>query len=663
MEPASNAQGLRPRTAGAVAFLSGFACMAVELTAVRLLAPSFGDSAYVWTNVIGVILLALALGAWAGGRLCERPQGAPLAGLLLVAAALTAFAPLFGPKLGAWLLPQDLPLDAAMPALVRGSLVATCILFGPAVWLLGALSPGLVAAVVRGGIPVGRVAGGISAAATTGSLLGTFAATHWLVPVFGCRATLWVAAMVMVVAAMLLRFQLRGAIVAALVGLSLTLQSGPLREVGSGQELIAERETRIQYLQVVRTPDSSSGARTELKINEGLDSFHSVAVEGTAFTNGGYYDWHALMPFLAGDGGRPAGLRALSIGDAAGTFRRIYDAVHPGAIVDAVELDAEAVALGDRYFGSRRANGRVFTSLDGRVFIERSQDRWHVIHVDAYGHQVYIPAHLASAEFFRAALARLESGGVVACNVGGLDLQDPVVCAIADTMANVFGSAHAMHVPDSRNVLLVARRDRPLDPTVLARVELGGERLGATDRAALLQLLVRAGVASAWRTFAAGAPSLVDDCPKLDRLLHESYVAHADERALTRLQGKEPVEAAEALAHEARTQSDPNQVLAAARRSSSASAYLRLLVGDARWQLRELHGAMAEYAAGIELGGDASILAQLRQRQTDLATELQPHAAAELIGARNGWMGIGCLTLLCVLGWGAGRYSTRSSVA
>ena len=36
--------------------LAGFACMAGELTAVRVLAPHFGDSASVWTNVIGVIL-------------------------------------------------------------------------------------------------------------------------------------------------------------------------------------------------------------------------------------------------------------------------------------------------------------------------------------------------------------------------------------------------------------------------------------------------------------------------------------------------------------------------------------------------------------------------------------------------------------------------------
>ena len=38
-------------TAAAVAALTGFAVMALELTAVRLMAPHFGDSAYVWTNV------------------------------------------------------------------------------------------------------------------------------------------------------------------------------------------------------------------------------------------------------------------------------------------------------------------------------------------------------------------------------------------------------------------------------------------------------------------------------------------------------------------------------------------------------------------------------------------------------------------------------------
>ena len=121
-----------------VAGATGVAVMSLELTAVRLLAPYFGDSAYVWTNVIGVMLMALAVGAWWGGRMADRKLGvARLQMLFWIAAALVAIAPLVAKPLGSWLLPQDLPLDAAMPALVRGSLVATLVLFAPPVVLLG----------------------------------------------------------------------------------------------------------------------------------------------------------------------------------------------------------------------------------------------------------------------------------------------------------------------------------------------------------------------------------------------------------------------------------------------------------------------------------------------------------------------------------------------
>ena len=45
------------------------------------------------------------------------------------------------------------------------------------------------------------------------------------------------------------------------------------------------------------------------------------------------------------------------------------------------------------------------------VRCEITPQRWHVIHVDAYAHQVYVPAHLASREFFAACRERLLPGG------------------------------------------------------------------------------------------------------------------------------------------------------------------------------------------------------------------------------------------------------------
>src|SRR5690606_41988054 len=61
-----------------------------------------------------------------------------------------------------------------------------------------------------------------------------------------------------------------------------------------------------------------------LRINEGLDSFHSVAFADSPFTGGSYYDYHLITPWLAADGALPPELAVLSLGEAAGTFGRLF---------------------------------------------------------------------------------------------------------------------------------------------------------------------------------------------------------------------------------------------------------------------------------------------------------------------------------------------------
>ena len=52
-----------------LSFFSGMCIMAIELCASRLMAPYFGTSSFVWTNVIGVIMIALSIGYVIGGKL------------------------------------------------------------------------------------------------------------------------------------------------------------------------------------------------------------------------------------------------------------------------------------------------------------------------------------------------------------------------------------------------------------------------------------------------------------------------------------------------------------------------------------------------------------------------------------------------------------------
>ncbi len=643
---------MRRASAAAVAALSGFAVMSVELAAVRLFAPYFGDSAYVWTNVIGVMLVALAVGAWLGGRAAHPDRARPrLALVLVVAGAITAIVPVVAEPLGTWLLPSDLALDAAMPALVRGSLAATLLAFALPVLLAGMATPMLIAAVVgREASSVGRAAGLVAMWSTLGSLVGTFATTHVLVPELGSRATVWTCAALWIVAGLLCGGGRKRAL-ALLLPLGLALVPlGARRPPAPPAELLDEVESSYQYLQVVRTPavDDQAGT-TELKINEGLDSFHSVRIDGTPWTDGRYYDFYAVVPLLAGDGHRPAGLRVLSLGAAAGTFERIYRAVYPRCRIDSVELDPAVVALGREYFGAfaDADDGDVFAGIDARVFVERSKDRWQVILVDAYERQIYVPAHVASREFFTAVRERLEPGGIVAVNVGGRNFDDPVVQAVGRTMATVFGEAWAWRVPRSRNFMVLGRRGRAVDPTVLESV--------TTSDVGLARVVNAMRSPSGWRRIEPGEPVLVDDRPFLDELQENALERRIGDDVPLSIGGNRDVQTVTDDVYQRMLASDWEGVLAAATSASRPTGYLRLCLGDARWSLHQVRGALAEFRAAQQLGVDDSMRPALQQRIGNATVAVHDLDRAAWIAARNRWISIGAVLLVALLTAGVSR--------
>ncbi|MEO0481857.1 MAG: fused MFS/spermidine synthase [Planctomycetota bacterium] len=586
----------------AASFLGGFAVMVLELAAVRILAPWFGDSAYVWTNAIGVLLAAMALGAWVGGRLSASNGPQRLSVLLLVAGGWTAITPFLVRPLSSGLLPETMALEGAGLTLTLGSLAATTILFALPVLLAAAASPVLVTAIVEGGATVGRAAGVVATASTLGSLVGTFGATHFLIPGVGTRATVWIAAGAVLVAGALVRGQ-KAAGASAVVPLILALiPLGPLRPAAGDFELLAERESELQFLQVQRLGDSG---QVQLKINEGLDSFHSVRVDSERWTDGLYYDYHAVAPFLAFDGepGRPP--KVLSLGSAAGTFGVIFRSAFPGAQITSVEIDSAVVELGREFFRAYpEGEGEVFAGLDARVFVDRSEGQWDLVLVDAYERQVYLPAHVVSREFFSSVHDRLRVGGVVSVNVGGRSFRDPVLQAVGRTMREVFGSAVALRVPRSRNYVVVARRELALDPGVLRGV--------LRDRPqALRSVLNAARDSETWVSIETDGEVLTDDRPFLDELQDSVYRRRGEAVGKTEFGGSlEPGVALEA-AQRAYGLRRFQQAIAEAKRSRRETPDLRLLVGNARFEIGDTDGGHADYHAARDLTEDPAMLARI----------------------------------------------------
>src|SRR5262245_56685937 len=119
---------------GALVFGAGIGALATEITASRLLAPYFGSSTIVWANLIVIVLAALAVGYWLGGRIADRRPDPHLLGLIVLGGAVFVALIPFVAKPFLDLTVEG--LDEASGGAVVGSFLAVVLLCAPPVVLL-----------------------------------------------------------------------------------------------------------------------------------------------------------------------------------------------------------------------------------------------------------------------------------------------------------------------------------------------------------------------------------------------------------------------------------------------------------------------------------------------------------------------------------------------
>ncbi|GCE10213.1 fused MFS/spermidine synthase [Tengunoibacter tsumagoiensis] len=169
-------------------FVAGAVSLAIEMAASRLLAPFFGTSLFVWSNIIGLILLYLTVGYYAGGRFSDRfPRPALFYGITIVASLFTSLIPLISDPVLNWSLRT---VGTSQPlGIFYGSLVAVILLFAIPNILLGCISPFAIRLRVQQVGSAGRTAGLLYAISTAGSLAGTFLPVLYTMPTFGTTLT------------------------------------------------------------------------------------------------------------------------------------------------------------------------------------------------------------------------------------------------------------------------------------------------------------------------------------------------------------------------------------------------------------------------------------------------------------------------------------------
>ena len=120
-------------------FFTGAVVLSLELLASRILTPFFGVSLYIWTSILAVTLIFLALGYQLGGWITSKINKEYNEDLFIFIPFLSSVFILFSALLYPYLLPKLIGIN-----LLLGSFIGSFLLLSIPLVLLSALNPILI---------------------------------------------------------------------------------------------------------------------------------------------------------------------------------------------------------------------------------------------------------------------------------------------------------------------------------------------------------------------------------------------------------------------------------------------------------------------------------------------------------------------------------------
>ncbi len=443
-----------------VVFISGAVVMVLELAASRIIAPYLGTSVIVWTSLIGVILAALSIGNWIGGRIADRyPAPQTLAAMLLAGSLLIAVSSQFR-----WFLSTI----SSQMELQTAAIFGVFVLFGPATIALGTIAPLAVKLALADFKKTGRIVGKLYALSNAGSIIGTFLGGFILISFLGSGRILTLLSITLALLAVLVFIANRAWpsrwawAVLPLIGAALIPVSGPII-LAEGETLLADVDTRYSRTWIV---DQQLGGATVRSLRNSVRGYQSaMAIE---------YPGELLLPytrmFESFKAFKPDAKDALMIGGSAYIYPQHFLFEDPSRRVTVVEIDPGLTQLAKTYFGLKDDARLTIQYEDGRTYLNRSNAQHDLIVMDAFNSGIAIPFQLTTLEAVQRLAGNLADDGIVMVNIISplKGERNGFLAAEYATYREVFSSVNLYQVdpedPETdQNVILIASR-KPLVP-------------------------------------------------------------------------------------------------------------------------------------------------------------------------------------------------------
>jgi predicted membrane-bound spermidine synthase len=177
-----------------VSFIEGGSLMAFEILSSKLYTPYLGSSIYVWTSILTVTLIGLAVGYRIGGKYAEQDASKKLLQALAGAALLIGISSFIAKPI----LEAMLSMDVRMASLFGGMLI----IFLP-VLAMGMVSPLIVGLLTKHGTRLSMSSGLVYGIGTLGGIIFLLITAFIMIPLLGVKASTFVLGCLLIIAALI----------------------------------------------------------------------------------------------------------------------------------------------------------------------------------------------------------------------------------------------------------------------------------------------------------------------------------------------------------------------------------------------------------------------------------------------------------------------------
>tara|TARA_B100000579_G_C22824378_1_gene852307 strand:- start:89 stop:1720 length:1632 start_codon:yes stop_codon:yes gene_type:complete len=430
-------------------FFTGAVVLSLELLASRILTPFFGVSLYIWTSILSITLIFLAIGYQFGGWITSKINSEYYEDLFIFIPFISSVFIL----ISAITYPIFLPLLINMNLLI-GSFLGSLVLLSVPLVLMSALNPILISIIkLKDDKSKDSRSGFVFFISTLGSVFGVIFTALVIIPNFTNFSSFILNALFLIIFNLIIYFligfnsfkKLKKTFLIFNILLFLFLIAlynykesyfsfftSTKDKQGNEHTIISEIPSFYGNLKVVGLKPKQSDEITHYILYQNGFTQNIIHKNGRS-QNTYIYVLNNLSQLAKNENGE-----VLILGLGAGILPKSL--ANNNFNVDVVEIDSSTLDIAIKFFNYNQKNTKIFFE-DARTFVKNCKKKYNLIIIDLFFADG-VPEHLTTKEFYKNLNNCLDSNGILLSNSVADFFNKETLNAVLSTFKSVFNSVY-----------------------------------------------------------------------------------------------------------------------------------------------------------------------------------------------------------------------------